>query len=112
MTQGIKIFEDNLVRLGIDVTKDPDAPPKKKTESYFSAEATMIKIKERTKQRGINQKERAKRRRKMLQDQKKAQEEIERQKAEEKLIERYLNDNEKVGGWGLASVLTLPLAIP
>jgi len=42
------------VRLGIDVTKDPDKPPKKKKHTTFSAEATMLKIKERTKQRGIN----------------------------------------------------------
>ena len=70
---GIQVFEDNLVRLGIDVTKDPDQPKKKKQQSTFSAEATMIKIKERTKQRKINQKEREKRRRKMMVDQKKAQ---------------------------------------
>ena len=89
VAEGIKVFEDNLVRLGIDVTKDPDKPVKK-TEDYFSKEATMIKIKERNKQRVINQKERAKRRRKMMQDQKKAQDQIEKQKAEEKLIVKYL----------------------
>ncbi len=35
----------------------------------------------------------------MLQDQKKAQDQIERQKAEEKLIASYLQDNEKVRSW-------------
>ncbi len=52
--EGISKFEDNLVRLGIDVTKDPDKPKPEKKEEYFNKEATMIKIKERSKQRGIN----------------------------------------------------------
>ena len=75
-TEGIRYFNSNCQRLGIELKHDPEIQKKAAEKVEISDAATMMKIKERTKNSQQAIKDRQKRKNRMQVEQDKQQKEI------------------------------------
>ena len=98
--ENLQYFVASCIRQGVELTHDSEKKSHVQEKAYFSAVATMMKIRERTRKNEEARQGREKRRNKMLVDQQVQQAEVETKKRGEELIQMFLQESKRSNGRG------------